>query len=249
MAKESGMGDHLLIGGYDIGGDVQAVTKISGGPAALPATDITQFAMARFGGLRDGSIDFVNYMDIATAASHERLSLLPLTDTLLSYAHGYALGNPVASMVAKQINYDPSRPADGSLTFNVSAMANGFGLEWGKQLSAGKQTDVTGANGTSIDQTTVSTAFGWQAYMHVLGVTGTNLVVTLQDSADNSSFTNLTSGAFASATAGASPQWQRTTGATTTDTVRRYVRLVSSGTFSSATFLVQFVRNLTAVAF
>lgn len=244
--KATGMGDQLLVGGSDVGGDINSIGKISGSNAPIEVTDITQFAHARLGGRRDGAIDFVSYFDVAVGASHAVFSPLPRTDTLVTYCHGYALGAPAASMVAKQVNYDPTRDQAGALTFAVSALANGFGLEWGVQVSAGKQTDTAGTNGTGVDQTTVSTAFGWQAYLHVTALTGTNVVLKLQDSADNATFADLASAAFTSVTA--APAWQRLAGGAT-DTVRRYVRVVSSGTFSSATFVVMFVRNLTATAF
>src|SRR5206468_9254935 len=122
-------------------------------------------------------------------------------------------------------NYDGTRGQDGSLTFGVSAVGEGFALEWGTQVSAGKQTDGAPANGTGVDQTTVSTAFGWQAYAHVTALTGTNVVLTLQDSADNISFANLTGGAFTSVTA--VPNFQRLQSPGATDVVRRYVRVVS----------------------
>lgn len=249
MAKSTGMGDRLLIGGNDISGDINSINKLSGGNTPIPSTDITQFGMARLGGRRDGAIDFTSYFDTAAGASHAVLSALPVADTLVTYAHGFALGNPCASLQAKQINYDPQRAADGSFLFPVSAVGQGFGTEWGITASAGKQTDVAPANGTGVDQTTVSTAFGWQAYLHVTALTGTNVIITLQDSADNISFANFGGGGGAFTSVVAVPAFQRLASPGATDTVRRYVRVVSSGTFSSATFFVQFVRNLTAVVF
>lgn len=248
MAKTAGMGDRLLVAGNDLSGNINSLNKISGGNSPLPATDITQFGVARFGGRRDGAIDFTAYFDPAAGAAHPVLSTLPQADTLLTYAHGFALGAPCASLQAKQVNYDGTRPADGSFLLAVSGVGNGFGLEWGFTASAGKQTDTAPGNGTGVDQTTVSTAFGWQAYLHVAAVVGTNAVITLQDSADNITFANLLSGAFASVIVAGAPSFQRLQGGAT-DVVRRYIRVVSSGTFSSTTFFVQFVRNLSAVSF
>jgi hypothetical protein len=246
MTKTAGMGDQLLVAGYDLGGDINSLGEIGGGNAPIDVTDITQSGYARLGGRRDGRMGLTSYFDPAVGASHERFSALPTTDVMLTYSHGYARGNPSASMVAKQVNYDGNRQQDGSFTFAVSALANAFGLEWGVQISAGKQTDAAPGNSASYDQTTVSTSFGWQAYLHVIALTGTNVVITIQDSADNGTFANLSGGAFTSAVA---VGWQRLQAPTATDNVRRYLRLVSSGTFSSATFLVMFVRNLTAVSF
>lgn len=249
MAKTPGMGDRLLVGGIDVSGDINSINKISGGNSPIPLTDITQFGMARGGGRRDSAIDFTAYFDPAVGAAHPLLSALPRTDTLVTYCRNYALGNPAASQQAVQINYDPTRAADGSFTFAVSTLADQFGLEWGVQVSAGKQTDTTPTNGTGVDQTTVSTAFGWQAYAQVTALTGTNVVLTLQDSADNISFANFGGGGGAFTSVTAVPAFQRIASPGATDTVRRYVRIVSSGTFTSATFVVMFVRNLTAVVF
>lgn len=246
MGKTSGLGDQLLIGGVNLGGDLQSLGRIGGGNTPLPSTDITQSAMSRLLGEIDAGIDMVSYFDPAAGASHATFSALPTADTLVTYAHGYALGAPAASLPGKQINYDGTRGQDGSFTLAVNAVSNGFGLEWGNTVSAGLQTDTAGTNGTGVDLTTVSTAFGWQAYLHVTALTGTNVVVTLQDSADNASFSNLTGGAFTSVTT--PPAWQRLAGATNA-TVRRYIRVVTSGTFTSATFFVMFVRNTVTPVF
>lgn len=245
MTKDTGLGDQLYVGGYDLGGDINSLSRIGGGNTPIPMTDITQLAMARTGGQRDGGIDFVSYFDRAANASHDRFSALPRTDVVASYGHGTTLGNACASCVAKQVNYDPQRGQDGSILFNVSLAANAFGLEWGVQLTAGKRTDSTATNGTGVDQVTVSTAFGWQAYLHVFAFSGTSVTVTLQDSADNVSFANLAGGAFTAATGITT---QRLAGGPT-DTVRRYVRAITSGTFSNAVFFVQFTRNDVSVVF
>lgn len=245
MTKDTGLGDQLYVGGYDLGGDINSLSRIGGGNTPIPMTDITQLAMAREGGLRDGGIDFVSYFNRAAGRAHERFSALPRTDVLATYGHGTTLGGPCASCVAKQINYDPQRGQDGSLLFNVNLAANAYGLDWGIQLTAGKRTDSTATNGTGVDLTTVSTLFGWQAYLHVFAFTGTSVTVTLQDSADNVSFANLAGGAFTAATG---ITFQRLVGGRA-DTVRRYVRAITTGTFSNAVFFVHFTRNDTEVLF
>lgn len=246
MGKTTGLGDQLLIGGVDLGGDIQSIGRVGGGPTPIDLTPINTYGHVRVGGQVSGEIDLVSYFDPAAGASHATFSALPTVDTLATYVHGYVLGNPAASMVAKQINYDGNRAQDGGFTFGVNAQSNADSLEWGIQVSAGLQTDTTGTNGTGVDFTTVSTAFGWQAFLHVTALTGTNVIITLQDSADNVTFANLTGGAFTSVTA--VPGWQRLVGGAAA-TVRRYVRVVSSGTFTSASFFTQFVRNTTAPVF
>ena len=246
MAKQSGLGDNLYVAGYNLSGDIGSVDTIGGGNEPLDATGIDKSAKERLGGLRDGQIEFTAYFNPATDRAHPVLSALPTTDVLVSYWRGTTAGGPVANCLAKQIDYSGTRGTDGSYTFEVSMQANGFGLDWGVGLTDGVRTDTTATSpATGVDLTTVSTAFGWQAYLHVFAFTGTSVTVTLQDSADNSSFANITGGAFTAATGVTS---QRLEGGRTA-TVRRYVRAITTGTFSNAAFAVSFVRNATSVAF
>lgn len=249
MAKQSGLGDALLIGGNLISGDVSAVGKVSGGPAPGLFTGIDKSAIERQGMLRDGGIDFVTfYNDTAVTGAFAILKVLPLTDTLVTYLRGTALGGQAANCWAKQLNYDPTRGADGSLTLAVSSVANAYGLEWALQLTAGLRTDTVATNGTALDYGAVSTLFGAQAYLHVSSVVGTSVTVAVQDSADNVTFANVTGLAFTAVTPGAAPSVQRlATGSTAT--IRRYVRVATTGTFSSAVFQVSFARNEVSTVF
>jgi hypothetical protein len=314
MAKQSGLSARLLVGGYDLSGDISAVDSITGAQALLDSTDITQSAHSRIPGLRDGSMGFTVYMDPANA--HPVLSALPTADTLMSFlAPPLAIGNPSACLVAKQVNYDPTRANDGALTLKVEGQGNAFGMEWGVQLTPGLRTDATATNGTALDggggftspsvpasgtpvtntsslpatvvvsggtvsnvvvnaisvgtgdgtytvppgqsitltysaaptwTWTLQTAHGAQAYLQVTGFTGTSVTVAVQDSADNSTFAAVTGLTFTAVTA--APAWARlaTTG---NATLRRYVRVVTTGTFSSATFAVVLDRNLNSTSF
>lgn len=158
------------------------------------------------------------------------------------YFRGTTLGNAAACLVGKQLNYDPTRADDGKLTIKVRIEGNAYGLEWGRSLTAGKRVDTTATNGTSID-TTASAAFGAQAYLQVMALTGTNVIVTIEDSADNVSFAAVTGLAFTSVTS--APAVERLATANTA-TIRRYVRAVTTGTFTSATFACVVVKNETA---
>jgi hypothetical protein len=245
VAKQTGLGDNFYLDGVDLSGDIGSLGAVGGGNSPLEVTGIDKSAFERLGGLRDGRIEFVAFFNDATSQEHLTLRGLPTTDRNASYFRGTALGGQAASMVAKQVNYDPTRGADGSLTLAVQALANGYGLEWGRSLTAGKRTDSAPTNGASVDFTDVTTAFGWQAWLHVFAFAGTSVTVTIQDSADDAAFANLTGGAFTAATGVTS---QRLEGGRTA-TVRRYLRAITSGTFSNAVFAVVFTRNLTSVAY
>jgi hypothetical protein len=237
--KQSGLGMRLLVGGYDISGDINAIDQISGGPALIDSTDITQSAHSRIPGLRDGHMAFTSFMD--TANAHPVLKTLPRTDTIMAVLVGTTLGGPAACLNAKQINYDPTRAAGGDLKLKVQGDGNSYGLEWGLQLTAGLRTDGGAANGTGVD-TVASAAFGGQAYLQVTAFTGTDVTVKIQDSADNITFADVTSFAFTQVTA--APASQRIVIGNTA-TIRRYVRAttVTSGGFSVATFSVVMNKN------
>lgn len=245
MAKQGGLGDNFYVDGFDLSGDINSLSKIGGGPAALDMTGIDKLAPERQGGLKDGSIEFVSYLNDSVGQATAVLKLLPTVDTVLYYARGTTLGNQAACLVAKQINYDSTRGQDGMITFQTQALANGYGLEWGTQLTAGKRSDTTATSPATGVDFAAATSFGWQAYLQVFSFTGTSCTVTLQDSANNSTFAGFTSSAFAAATARGT---QRIAGAAGS-TVRQYVRAITSGTFSECTFAVMLVKNESAVAF
>jgi len=246
MAKQGSMGSNAYVDGYDVGGDVTALGAISGGPAPGDVTPIKKLAFERIGLVRDGRIDFTSAFNddnvSAIIGAHQVLKTLPIADRLVSYFHSQTVGATAASCVSKQINYDATRGQDGSLFFGVNAQSNGFGMEWGEQLTAGSKTDTGATNGASIDYGAVSTLFGWAAYVHLIAFTGTSVTFNVQDSADNATFATVTGGSFSAMTAigGA-----RLAGATNA-TVRRYVRIATTGTFTNAVFAVNFVRYLTA---
>lgn len=248
MSKQSGLGDALYIAGYDFSGDIGAVNAVGGGPAALDVTGIDKSAMERIGGLRDGHIDFTSFFNPTAGRAHPRLSLLPTDDVIMSYYRGTALGGASANLVAKQLNYDGTRADDGAFTFAAGNQGNGYGLEWGTSLTAGKRTDTTATNGTSVDFGTGSTAFGLQAYLHVFSFTGTSVTVKLQESSDNGgadAWADVTGGAFTAAT-GITSQRIATSN---TQTIERYLRVVTTGTFTNAIFAVSVNRNDVATSF
>lgn len=248
MAKSSGLGMRLLVDGVNLSGDIGAINRIGGGPAPIDVTSIDLSAYERIGGLRDGGIDVSSYFNPTRA--HPEFSALPTADVAVTVLASTTLGDPAASCIAKQINYDGTRGQDGSFTFAVQTLSNAYGVEWGISFTAGIRTDTAATNGSSIDNA-ASTAFGLQAYLHVLSVTGTSVTVKLQESSDDGvgdAWADVTSGGFSAVTPAAAPTSQRIA-TSSSQTVERYLRLVTTGTFSNAQFVVQVSRNPVAVAF
>lgn len=242
MTLQGGMGDNLWIDGRDLSGDISSVQ----GSSPLTVQDTTPISLSahrRQGLLHDGNLNYVAYWNPGADAdtAHSVHKSLPTADRAVQYCRGTALGGHAASMIGKQIGYDGNRPADGSFTLSVNATANGYGLEWGVMLTPGKLFQSTAGNGTGVDTGVVSTAFGWAMYFMLFGITGTSVTVKVQDSADGSSWADL-SGAVFSAAAAAGTSERVSAGPTSTATVRRHLRIVSTGTFTAATFGVNFIR-------
>jgi hypothetical protein len=188
MAKQTGLGDNFYVGGNDLSGDTNSLGKISGGPALIDVTGINESAFERLGGLRNGGIDFVTYYN--PTGAHPILSSLPTADVICTYARGTTLGNPGACMVAKQIDYNPTRSTAGDYTFAVAMQSNAYGLEWGVQLTAGLRTDTVATSGASLDGapglttpavpasgTPVTNTSGYPVQVVITGGTMTNVSV------------------------------------------------------------------------
>ena len=242
MSKQSGLGDQFFFNGIDLSDDVTQLTSISCPRTSSEWTGIRQKAFERVLLLRDGLMSGITQFDPSVA--HVAFRGLPRTDVIASYFRGSGIGSPAASMVAKQINYDGTREAAGLFPFAFTAQANQYGLEWGKQLTAGKRTDTTATNGASLDGA-AATNFGAQAWVQVFAFTGTSVTIKIQDSADNAAWTDLAAGSFGAITAAGAARIQTARNAT----VRRYLRVITTGTFSNAIFGVQVSRNKATVNF
>lgn len=249
MAKESGLGDALYLAGYNVSGDIQQLGKVAGGPAALDMTGIDKLGMERQGGIRDGGIDYTGWFNPGPEANalHLVASTLPTTDVVGTYCRGTTLGGPAACLVAKQANYDPKRANDGALTFEVSLLANGYGVEWGRLLTAGIRADTAATNGSSVDYgaTIGTTAHGLQAYLHVFAFTGTSATVKIQESSDDGvgdTWADVVGGSFDAQSAIGASRIETARGLS----VERYLRVVTTGTFTSCQFAVVVMKNETA---
>lgn len=241
MAKASGIGARLLVDGTDISGDVGSVQAIRGGPTLLDVTAINQDGFARIGGIYSGEISFNSWWDTAVGASHDVLSDLPITDRHVIYLHRNTFGEAAAAIVAKQINYDPTRGQDGSLAAAIQALSTGSPLDWCELLTTGIQTFASAANGSSIDNTAQS-LFGAAAYLQAVSIGSGTATVAIQDSADNVSFANVTGLSFTAVTAKGVQRLETARNAT----IRRYLRVAVTGAFTNLVAVVAVNRYQTA---
>lgn len=143
---------NLYAGGYDISGDVAAISGANGGPNLLDTSTIDTVGFKRIAGRFDGSLA-ASVLYNPTGA-HIPLSALPTTLVPLMLAlPGTTAGDYAAMLVGKYVDYAPAFSNDLAVAFAVQAQASeGFPLEWGSMITAGKRTDGSAtASGTGID--------------------------------------------------------------------------------------------------
>jgi hypothetical protein len=252
VTKESGLGAGFFLSGYDFSGDVVSVRELSGGPALLEGcTGIDKLAVERLGGQRSGAQRITTWFNPAANMGHKRLSTLPLGDQQGQYWHRTVIARPVHCMVGKQLNYDGNRGEDGAFTFESDIESNAFGGEWATGMTAGKRVDSTATNGTAVDFASGafagSSTFGAQFYLQVFAFTGTSVTIKIQESSDNGAdaYADVTGGGFTVVNGITHERIQTARGLT----VERFLRVVTTGTFSSVTFAVAGVRNDTNTVF
>jgi hypothetical protein len=253
VTKKTGLGDNLWIDGIDVSGDIGSLGAIGGGNEPLADTGIDKLAMERLGGLRDGRMEFNSYFNPAPGPGvgqgvHTTLKTLPVGDRELTYVKAPALGSEAAYLTGKQVNYDGERGDDGSFTFEVSAQGSGWGLGWSKLYTAGKRTDAAPTNGAGVDDG-AATTFGLTWWAHVFAFTGTSVVIQLQSSSDNGGgdpYANV-AGSFSEFTfTGRGAQVGRLH---TIGTIERWLRVITTGTFSNVVFAVGVERHPVAVTY
>lgn len=233
MAKSSGIAGGFYVGGYDLSGDVGSIDNVGGPRGTMDVTGIGQSGMDRLLLPGNGVISFKSFFNDAALAEHVILKSLPTTDTHVVYAKGQAIGDACAMLVAKQINYDPTRNQDGSLEFAIEATSTGgVALEWGVMLSAADDTHASAGSSDSLDNGASSSA-GAAAYLQILDINSGAPTVKIEDSTNDSSWSDLIT--FTAVSDGAEPTFERKT---VSGTVNRYLRVTTTGTLSNCKFIV-----------
>lgn len=238
VTKRTGLGDNLYVHGYDLSGDTGSIDNLACPRPLLDVTGINKSAFERVMGRSDAQVDWTSWFNDAALAAHAALSPLPTTDIIISYLRGTSQGDPAAMAVVKQLNYDPSRQADGALSFGVQAQGSaGVALEWGEQLTAGQDTIASSGAQASKDDG-ASSAAGLAAVLQVVDIDSGTPTVVIEDSANDSTWATLIS--FTAVANGSEPTAERKT---VSGTVNRYLRLNPTGTFSDLDLVVSYRRG------
>ncbi len=244
MAKSAGMGQEFFVGGFDISGDTNSIDRAGAMKNLLEDTGINKSAKERISGLASGELSFNTFFNDATDAAFDALMGLPTADVLAMWATGTTLGDPVASLNAKQVTSGWNRAADGSLIGSIQAQSNLYPLEWGILLAPatvhGSATDETGY----IESGGAQTALGGVGFLHHNSADSGTVEYDIEDSSDSTDGDN---GAWANLLAFsdvATPWAQIAERVEVTGTVEKYVRASTNGTFTNADFAMSFRRGI-----
>ena len=250
MTIQSGVGARFLVDEYNLSGGVGSLQRLYMEVGQFVTTTVQDGGMRRTPTTRHGAIDFQAFFDDAAGGTHPVLSTVPTADRIVSYLHRATRGAPAWAEVAKQTSYVPGLGPNGELKIDVATVANGYGLELGHTLTAGVEnsTGTESLAGVDDTETAASTSFGLQAFLHVTAFTGTSVDIVIQDSDDDAAtdpYVDLTGGSFTTVSAVGSERIQ--TGRA--QTVKRWLRVDLSGTYSDLDFTVVVIRNPTTVNF
>lgn len=184
----------------------------------------------------------------ALGAEHTVLSSFPSADTVACYFRGAAVGNAAAAINAKQTDYAFTRDTSGNLTAQVTIGGNGYGMEWGVELTPGIQTINTTGSGTVYDAgASAPTAFGAQAYLQIIAFVGTSIDIAVQSSTTSGgTYTTVSGLDFGSQSAIGSFRAASTGFPLSTTTINEFVKWTATGTFSYCEFALMVCRNTVA---
>lgn len=232
MAFSHGSKAKVLLNGYDISGYVKSA-GFSGSLDTAETSVMGSTAKSFVTGLLDATVNLSGYFDGATGALDEIMNSASgvASDGIIYCPQGYATyGYSAWGFDANTSSYEITTDVGDAATWS-STFSSNMGFERGVLIHEYKNESVGGQSATGINQTASSTNGG---VLYMQASTAASLIVKLQDSADNSSFADVTN---AVTTVTSTRSFQRVS---FSGTVRQYVRCLWTGT---GTFAASFARK------
>jgi hypothetical protein len=218
--------------------DLSAYLNTFESSASADTAEVTTFGASSksyIAGMKDATISLGGFFDGATGAVDEVLAAALSNATTgvltLAPAGAGAIGNRAQLGNTLETSYTVTAAASDAVSISAEAQITG-GLSPGIILA--DLAARTAAGNTTANDNTASSANGLAAHLHCTAFTGTNITVKVAHSADNSTWADLIT--FTQLTAAGSER------KTVTGTVNRYLRITTTGTFTSATFAVAVAR-------
>jgi hypothetical protein len=235
MAFHHGKDAAVLYNEFNLSGDVTQYNW-SRDKQTVNVTTLGNDDMVYIAGIAGGKISVQGVWNSATDASDEEIVATDTAENVISASpQGFtAIGDRVHMVNGLLDDYQPRTAVNDAVRFSsgYEATAGAYG---GVVLHHNNQESSTG-NFASNDYGSGPTTNGGTAFLHVLEFNGTTATVTVEDSANDSTFGSLV--AFTAATGLTSEK------VTVAGDVERYVRVNLAGTFTTITFVVSFARHL-----
>lgn len=236
MAKQTGIPSKLWIDAFDVSGDIGVINNVGSSRAQLDVTSIQSDYMERLPGIGDATLSFSSFFN--TAGAHAQLRAMATANKIITVSLGTAIGAVASTMAGPEVTYSTVRGADGSLVSTVEAVSNnGQGNEWGN-LGA-NQSFASAGSAATLDGGAATTT-GAAAVLHLTSIGSGTATFKVQDSADDSSYDDVSGLAFTASSAGTAQRVSTAAGAT----LRRYTKVVATGTFGTAVAAVNVIRGL-----
>ena len=233
MAKIAGLSQQFFYAGRDLSGDVGSIEEASAIQEVLDVTGLNAASVERVAGRVDGRLVWRHFFNDASGLSHSVVSTLPTANVLVLWTVVAAIGSAAFAMTAKQASARYERGEDMSLVGTVTCEGQGNPMEDCEMLTAGLRSDTSATNGSSFDNGAASSN-GIVGHIHCSAFSGTSVVVKIEESSDNGSSDAFTAKATFATINGANASER----ITATGSVERYLRVATSGTFSSAKIAV-----------
>lgn len=224
----------IYVGGYDLTAYLQGYSA-NGSRATAEVSTLADTFQQFLAGLQGGTASLNGFYDPATDRVVDALvaAFGSANKAAMIFPQGDTLGNKGIGLWGFNTALNINGDTGSAVTISADLQSNnGFGL--GVSLHA--LVAVTGAgNGASVDNAAATTG-GGESLLLVTAFNGTDATIVTADSADDSSFATIAT--HTQVTAGKVTDRQTVSG-----NVRRYLRYTISGTFTSITFALLFIRK------
>ena len=205
-------------------------------------TTLDVSARKRIIGSVDSEMSFDAWFDNAASQQHavwtSNSGKIPTADQDVLIPMGSAVGDQFAGLIAKEGAYNVTRSRGSAIAANATFSANGSAVEFGEMLTAFDDTHSSAGSGTVVDSG-ASSSNGGTGYLQLLSLASGSVTVNLQESSSSSgSYTNFMT--FSTVAAAGAPTAERLT---MEGTVKRYIKVTTTGTFSNAKIVVGFSRS------
>lgn len=252
MASVHGKDTDIYWGGYDLTGYTNSAT-VSRSADTAETSVFGNSSKSYIVGLKDGSLSLSGIWSGTTNEIDDRLNSTFATagQVITMFPSGDAANTPSSNintvvgvaylMAGISTTYEIDAGIGDAVAWSCDVQPSG-GIDRGLCIHQLAAETSTGNDSASTDFGSTSTSStGFAANLHMTtGTAITTCTVKLIDSADNSSFADVTGGGFTAITS-TSPTSQQLTHASTS--VRRYVRTNRAGTFTSITYAVALAKR------